>query len=75
MSLIISNKFQPKKKKKKIYHFNAKYINQRNHSRGLFVPSALFYEASYKVVASRVDWVSKTAYYAGFPHSNLHIYM
>lgn len=39
MSLIISNKFQ-----QKIYNFNSKYINQRNHSRGLFLYLLHYYK-------------------------------
>lgn len=51
MSLIVSNKFQ----QKKIYNFNAKYINQRNHSRGLFLYPLHYYP---KLLAKRlpVGW-------------------
>ena len=79
MSLIISNKFQPKKQN---LQFQCKiYKSKKSQQKSLFVPYTLLYEAPYKVaiVANRVDCVSKPALLRRFPaatiDSVLHVYM
>lgn len=67
MSLIISNKFQPKKKN---LQFQCKiYKSKKSQQRSPFVPYTLLYEASYKgsIVANRMDYVSKPALLRRFP--------
>lgn len=59
MSVILSNKFQQKKKNPQ---FQCKiYKPKKSHQKSLFVLSILLYDAAYKAGASRVDCVSKLA--------------